>query len=128
MMTRHLCALVRWQLVRRSEAEPAPMHVEHHWTLARQARGPDVQLQHVLALPAVVPVEEKRLLDAGPGMQILWAVCSIHQGWILVRPRCGRLRRKPAILPGRSCTIRNALERQDTTIQKSAHLAILRLR
>src|SRR5580698_7067891 len=113
MMARHLCALVRWQLVRRSEAESAPMHVEHHWTLACEARRPDVQLQHVLALPAVVPVEEKSLLDAGPCMQCLWAVCSVHQGWILVRPRRWRLGREPAILPGRSCAIWNTFERQD---------------
>src|SRR5579863_1563597 len=112
MMARHLCALVRRQLVRRPEAEPAPMHVEHHWTLACEARCPNVQLQHVLALPAVVPVKEERLLDAGPSMQILRTVCSVHQGRILVRPRRGRLGWKPAILSGRGCAIRNTLERR----------------
>src|SRR5579863_9326870 len=128
MITRHLCALVRWQLVRRSETEPAPMHVKHHRPLPRQTRRPYVQLQHVLALPPVVPVKEERLLDSRPCMQVLWAVCSVHQGWILVRPRRGRLGREPAILSGRRCAIRNTFERQDTAIQKSAYLAILRLR
>ena len=56
VMPRHLRAFVRGQFVRRAEAEPAAVHVEHHRALAGQARRPDVQLEHVLALPAVVPV------------------------------------------------------------------------
>src|SRR5579863_8839026 len=127
MVTRHLCTLVRGQLVRRSETETTPMHVKHHRPLPCEARCPNVQLQHVLALPSVVPVKEERLLDAGPSMQILRTVCSVHQGRILVRPRRGRLGWKPAILSGRGCAIRNTFERKNTAIDKPAHLAVLRL-
>src|SRR5947209_5613045 len=50
------------------------MRVQHHRTLAAQTESPNVQLEHVLALPSVIPVEKKGLLDTGPGVQGLRAI------------------------------------------------------
>ncbi len=66
MMPRHLRAFVRRQFVGRAEAETAAMKIDHHRTLAGQARRPDVQLEHVFALVAVVPILNERLLDRTP--------------------------------------------------------------
>src|SRR5436305_15051072 len=96
-MPRHLGAVMRGQLIRRTKAEPAAMHVEHHRTLAAQAGCPYVQLQHVLALPSVIPVEKKGLLDAGPWVKRLRAIGAIDQSWILVSLGRWRFCRKPAV-------------------------------
>jgi hypothetical protein len=61
----HLRALVRGKLVGGAEGEAAAVDVEHHGTSARQTGRPDVQLQHVLALRAVIQVLDDGLLRAG---------------------------------------------------------------
>ena len=126
MMSCHLGAIMRGQLIRRTKAESAAMQVQHHGTLAAQARRPNVQLQHVLALPSVIPVEKKGLLDAGPWMQGLRAVGAIGQSWILVCPGRGRFCGQPAVFSGRRLAVRHAFERKHSVNQESAHLAILR--
>jgi len=40
------------------------MDIEHDGTLAGQAGRPDIQLEHVFALPTVVPVLQEGLLDS----------------------------------------------------------------
>src|SRR5579863_3589124 len=100
MMSCHLGAIVRGQLIGRTKAESAAMQVQHHRTLAAQARRPNVQLQHVLALPCVIPVEKKGLLDAGP-----WNARSA--GSWRRRPELDtRLSRARAVLRAASCFLR----------------------
>src|SRR5689334_17349383 len=125
-MPRHLRAFMRWEFVRRTKAEAAAMHVEHHRSFSGQARSPDVQFEHVFALPAVVPVEEESLLCARPCMQVLRAVCSIRQGWIFVGPRRGRFGGKPAVFSGCGLSVGYALESENAAVEKSAHFAVLR--
>lgn len=62
---------------------PSPMDIKHHRKLACQAGRPDVQFKHVLALPSVIPILEKGLLYACPGMQGLRAVRTVDQRRIL---------------------------------------------
>ncbi len=127
VVPRHLRALMRGQFVRRTEAESSAVHVEHHRTLAGQARRPDVQLEHVLALPAVVPILDEGLLRARPGVQVLRAVRPIDQRRIFVRPRHGWLSGQPAVLAGRGLAVGNTLEGENTAVDKSAHFAVLRV-
>src|SRR4029078_3373670 len=117
-----LCTLVRRQLVRRPEAESSAVHVEHDRTPSGQARRPDVQLEHVLTLPAIIPILNESLLRARPGVQVLRAICSINKRWIFVSPWCGRLGRKPPILSGGRLPVGNPLECDNTPVDKSAHL------
>ena len=67
VMPRHLRALMRRQFVRGAEAEAAAVEIDHHGALAAQARRPDVELEHVFALPAVVPVLDEGLFEAVQG-------------------------------------------------------------
>src|SRR5665213_15693 len=127
-MTRHLCAFMRRQFVRRSKFEPAAVYIKHHRTAAAQARCPDVQLQHVLALPAIIPILQKRLLFACPVMQMLRAVSSVYQGRVFVFPRHWRLWRKKAIFAAGVLSERNSLECENIAIQVAPHRAVLRLR
>ncbi len=122
----HLRPVLRGELVGRAEEVAAAMQVDHHRTLAAQAGRPDVQLQHVLALPSVGPLLEERLL-ARPVVQALRAVGSVGQGGILAVPRRGRLGRKPAVLAPRVRPIRDALEREDAVLDVATHLPVLRL-
>ena len=101
VMPRHLRAFVRGQFVRRAEGETAAMKIDHHRTLAGQAGRPDVQLEHVFAHVAVVPVLQERLLDRREVMQALRAVGAVDQRGILAVPRLGRFGRKPAVLARR---------------------------
>ena len=128
VMPGHLCAIMRGQLIRRTKAESAAVHVEHHRAFAAQAGRPNVQLQHVLALPSVIPVEKKGLLDAGPWVQGLRAVGAVDQSWLLAGPGRGCLRRKPAVFAGGCLAVRHAFEREGSVNQESSHLAILRFR
>src|SRR5262249_31502862 len=104
------------------------MHVEHHRALPRQARRPDVHLQHVLALPAVIPVEEKRLLYTRPRMQSLRAIRAVGQSRILILPWNWRLGWKPPILAGCGRSVGHTFERQYASIHESSHFAVLGLR
>src|SRR6185369_9987638 len=127
-MARHLRTLVRGQLIRRSKAETTPMHVKHDRSLASQVERPDVQLEHVFALPTVVPVEEEGLLDACPGMEILRAVRAIRQSRVLVRPWLGRPGRQPAILFCSGSPVWHTFEPKPAAIQYSAQFAMLGIR
>src|ERR1017187_271392 len=127
VVTRNLHALVRRKLVGGAEGETASVDVKHYGTLAGKARRPDVQLQHVLTLPAVVPILDEGLLRACPGVQVLRAVGPIHQRGELVRPRFEWLRREPAVLAGCGLAIGYALEGENTAVEESAHLAVLRV-
>ena len=80
MMARHLRAFVRGQFIGGAEAEAAAMEVNHHRPLAGQARRPDVQLEHVFAHVAVVPILQEGLLDRGVVMQVLRAVGAVDRG------------------------------------------------
>src|SRR4051794_14656123 len=126
VVPRHLRAFVRRQFIRGSEAVPSPVNVKHHRAPARQAGCPDVQLEHVLALPAIVPILNEGLLGTGPRVEVLRAVCTIHQRRIVVRPGSRRLGRKPAVRPCSRLAIGHTLERENSTIHESAHLAVLR--
>src|ERR1700761_2782433 len=77
MVPGHLGPIMRRQLIGGAKAETTAMQVHHDRTLPAQARRPDIQLQHVFALPSVIPVEQKSLLNAGPGMQRLWTIGSV---------------------------------------------------
>ena len=127
VMTRHLRAVLRGQFVGRAEREAAAVDVEHDRALAGQARRPDVHLEHVLALPAVRPLEEECLL-ADPVVQALRAVGAVDQRRVLAVPRRGRLGRQPAILAAGRGAVRHALEREHAVLDVAAHLAVLRLR
>ncbi len=122
----HLRALMRRQLVGRAEAEPSPMEIDHHRPQARQAGRPDVQLQHVFAEIAVVPVIEERHLYGLVVVQRLRAVAAVDQGRIFVSPGHRRLGRQPAVFAAGVLTVGNALERIDAAVEEAAHLAILR--
>ena len=127
-MPRHLRAFVRGQFVGRAEAEAAAVEIDHHRTLAGQAGRPDVQLEHVFAHVAVVPILDERLLDRREVMQALRAVGAVDQGGIFAVPRLGRFGRKPAVLAAGVLAVRYSLEREDAVIDEAAHLAILRVR
>src|SRR6185312_4877544 len=103
------------------------MQVHHHGTLAAQARRPDVQLEHVLALPAIVPIKKKSLLSGRPWMQVLRTIGAVGKRRKFVSPRRGRLSRKPSVLASRGLAVGNALEGENAPIEESAHFAILRL-
>src|SRR5947208_16701310 len=122
-MPRHLGAIMRGQLIGRTKAESAAVHVEHHRTLAGQAGRPNVQLKHVLALPSVIPVEKKGLLDAGRWVQGLRAIGAVDQSWILVSPARWRFCRKPAVFCGGCLSVRHAFEREGAVNRESSHLA-----
>ena len=125
VMPRHLRAVLRGEFVGRAEREAAAVDVEHHRAPAGQARRPDVHLEHVLALPAVGPLLEERLL-ARPVMKALRTIGSVGQGRVLAVPWLGRLGRQPPVLsPGRRA-IRHSLERDDAIVHVAAHLAVLR--
>src|SRR5580700_8187550 len=104
------------------------MDVEHHWASTGKARRPDVQLEHVFALPPIVPVLNERLLVSGPSVQILWTVRAVDQSWIFIVPWSRRFSWKPAILTCSGCAIRNAFEGENIARDKTAHFAILRIR
>ncbi len=125
VMTRHLRAILRGQLVRRAEAEAAAMDVEHDRTLAGEARRPDVHLEHVLALPAVRPLKQECLL-AHPVVQALGTVGAVDQCRVLAVPRRGRLRRQPPILAAGRGAVRHAFKREHAIVDVPAHLAVLR--
>ncbi len=125
-MTRHLRALLRGQFIRRPKAISAAVEVHQHGALAGQARRPDVQLEHVLILVAVVPVLQECLLDCRPWMEILRAVCAVDQRGIFIRPGRRRLRRQPAVFAGCVLPVGNALECEDSSIQKSPDGSVLR--
>ena len=74
VMPRHLRAFVRGQFVGRAEAETAAVKIDHHRTLAGQRGRPDVQLEHVFAHVAVVPILKERLFDRREVVQALRAV------------------------------------------------------
>src|SRR5665213_2389994 len=126
-MTRDLRAFMRGQFVRGAKLESAAVDIEHDGPLAAQARRPDVQLQHVFALPAVIPVLDECLLIAGPVVQSLRAICTINKSRILILPRHRRLCRQPAILAARVLSVRNALEGKHASIQVPANFSILRV-
>ena len=123
VVPRHLRPVLRRELVRGPEREAAAVDVEQHGTLAGQARRPDVHLEHVLALPAVGPLLEERLL-ARPVVQALRAVGPVGQRRKLTVPRLGRLGRKPAVLAAGVRAVRHALEREDPVFHVAAHLAV----
>src|ERR1017187_1450972 len=125
VVTRHLRALVRRKFVGGAEGETASVDVKHYGTLAGKARRPDVQLQHVLTLPAVVPILDEGLLRACPGVQVLRAVGPIHQRGELVRPRLEWLGREPGVLAGCGLAIGYALEGENTAVEQSAYLVVL---
>src|SRR5271157_1259765 len=119
---------MRGQFIRRPEKEPAAMDIEHDRALACQARRPDVQLQHVLALVAVVPVLKERLLDARPVMEILRTVPAVNQSWILILPGFRRLGRQPAVLAACVLTVWNTFKGEHTSIHKTPNLTVLCVR
>ena len=128
VMSRHLRAFMRRQFVRGAETVAAAVEIDHHRALAAQGRRPDVELEHVLALPTVVPILDERLFDARPRMQGLRAVRAVDQRGILIRPRSRRFRGKPAILTRGCLTVRNSFEGEDAAVEIAAHFAVLRLR
>ena len=142
MMPRHLRSFVRGQLIGRAEAETAAMKIDHHRTLAGEAGRPDVELEHVFALVAVVPILDERLFNrtphgvalallgegAIPAMQVLRAIRSVDQRGIFAVPGLGRFGRQPPVLAARVLAIGYSFEREDVAIHKTAHLAILRVR
>src|SRR5205807_7850790 len=86
MDARHLGAFMRRKLVGGAKAEAAPVHIKHHRTAARKAWRPDVQLEHVFADPAIIPVLQECLLNACPGVEGLRTIRAIDQGGALVSP------------------------------------------
>src|SRR5512146_2562142 len=125
MMPSHLCAFVRRQFIGRAEFESAPVDVEHYRATASQARRPDVQLEHVLALPAVIPILQKCLLDSSPIVQMLRTIGAVNQGRVFILPRRGRLRRQETIFAACVCAVRNSLERKDISRHVATHRTIL---
>ena len=128
MMPRHLRSFVRGQLIGRAEAETAAMKIDQHRKLAGQAGRPDVELEHVFAHVAVVPILNERLLDAREVMQTLRAIGAVDQGGVLAVPWLGSFGRKPPVLASRILAIGYSFEREDLVIEKAAHLPILRVR
>src|SRR5690606_8990789 len=125
VMSRHLRAVLRRQFICGAEAESAAVEIDHHWALAAQARRPDVELEHVFALPTVVPILNERLLDGCPWMWVLRAVGAVNERRPLVLPRSGRLGGKPTILTRRCLPVRNTLEDEHTVVEVAAHFAVL---
>src|SRR5579863_8976114 len=109
MVTRHLRAFVRRQFVRRTKTETSAVNVEHHWPAAAQARRPDVQLEHVFAHVAVVPILYERLFDRREIVEVLRAVGAIDESRALTFPCLGRLGRQPAIIAAGICAVGDAL-------------------
>ena len=104
------------------------MEVDHHRALAGERRCPDVQLEHILAHVAVVPILNEGLLDPREVVQMLGAVGSINQSGVLVFPGLGRLGRQPAVLAAGVLAVRHALEGEHAAIHKAANLAVLGVR
>jgi hypothetical protein len=103
------------------------MEVHHHRATARERRRPDVELEHILAQPAVVPVLDKGLLDRSPGREGLRTVGAVSERWILVGPLRGRFERKPAIFTARVLTVRHSFEGEDAASEEAADEAVLGL-
>ena len=123
----HLRAFMRRELVGGAEGETAAVEVHHHWPGAGERRRPDVELEHVLAEPAVVPILDEGLLDGGPGMEGLRAVGAVGEGGVLVLPGRGRLEREPAIFAAGILAVGHALEGEDAASEEAAHRAVLGL-
>ena len=101
VMPRQLRAVLRGQFVGRAEGEAAAVKVDQHRTFAGQRGRPDIQLEHVFAHVAVVPIVEEGLLDRGVVVQALRAVGAVDQSGIFAVPRLGSFGRKPAIFAAR---------------------------
>jgi hypothetical protein len=116
VVSRHLRAFMRRQFVRGAEAVATAVEIDHHGALAAQGRRPDVELEHVLALPAVVPVLDEGLFDARPGMQGLRAVRAVDQRGIVICPRGRRFGGEPAILARGCLAVRDTFEGEDAAV------------
>ena len=127
-MPGHLGAFLRRQFIGRSKFEPSAVDIEHHRARSRQARRPDVQLQHVLALVPVVPVLKERLFDRCEVVEVLPTVRPVHQSGVFVLPGLRRFRRKPAVFAACVLAIGNALEGENAAIEETSNLAVLGFR
>ena len=103
------------------------MNVEHDGPAAGERRRPDIQLEHVLALPAVVPVLKEHLLLAMPVVQALRTIGSVDERGVLPVPGNGRLGGQPAIFPTGVLTVGNALEGEDIAGHEATHFAVFRM-